>query len=72
MYEQLRGAITEAEDLKNEAYEETRRRQKAERDLLEASKKVKEIRYWQFILKGAISDLHKKFQICNIFRSYTK
>lgn len=46
MYEQLRGAISEAEDLKNEAYEATRRRQKAERDLLEASKKVKEIRYW--------------------------
>lgn len=41
LYERLRGAIIEAEDLKNEAYEATRRRQKAERDLLEASKKVK-------------------------------
>ncbi|KAJ3689140.1 hypothetical protein LUZ61_018304 [Rhynchospora tenuis] len=41
LYDRLRGAITEAEDLKNEAYEATRRRQKAERDLLEASKKAK-------------------------------
>ncbi|KAJ3672224.1 hypothetical protein LUZ60_006945 [Juncus effusus] len=41
LYEQLKDALLEAEELKNEAYEETRRRQKAERDLFEAIKKAK-------------------------------
>ncbi|KAL6591533.1 hypothetical protein ACP70R_050036 [Stipagrostis hirtigluma subsp. patula] len=38
LYEKLRDALVEAENLKHEAYEETRRRQMAERDLAEASK----------------------------------
>jgi hypothetical protein len=38
--EKLRDAIMEARSLKQEAYEETRRRQKADRDLAEASRLV--------------------------------
>jgi hypothetical protein len=38
--EKLREAIMEARNLKQEAYEETRRRQKADRDLAEASRMV--------------------------------
>ncbi|XP_062221464.1 U-box domain-containing protein 33-like isoform X2 [Phragmites australis] len=38
LYEKLKDALMEAENLKHEAYEETRRRQMAERDLADASK----------------------------------
>ncbi|XP_072993674.1 U-box domain-containing protein 33-like isoform X1 [Typha latifolia] len=41
LYEKLKVAFMEAENLKREAYEESRRRQKAERDLVQASQKVK-------------------------------
>jgi serine/threonine protein kinase len=40
LYEKLRDAIMEAGSLRQEAYEETRRRQKAERDLADASRMV--------------------------------
>jgi hypothetical protein len=40
--EKLKDAIMEAQNLKHEAYEETRRRQMAERDLAEASKTADE------------------------------
>ena len=40
MYEKLKHALMEAENLKQEAYEETRRRQMAERGLAEASRMV--------------------------------
>nr|CAB3448384.1 unnamed protein product [Digitaria exilis] len=40
LYEKLKDALMEAENLRHEAYEETRRRQMAERDLAEASKMV--------------------------------
>jgi hypothetical protein len=42
MGEKLKDAIMEAQNLKHEAYEETRRRQMAERDLAEASKTADE------------------------------
>ncbi|XP_047078433.1 U-box domain-containing protein 33-like [Lolium rigidum] len=46
--EKLRDAIMEARSLKQEAYEETRRRQKADRDLAEASRLAREAeRSWQ-------------------------
>ncbi|KAJ1281685.1 hypothetical protein BS78_04G324800 [Paspalum vaginatum] len=38
LYEKLKEALMEAENLRHEAYEETRRRQMAERELAEASK----------------------------------
>lgn len=38
LYEKLKDALMEAENLRHEAYEETRRRQKAERDLADASR----------------------------------
>ena len=38
--EQLRDAIVEAGSLRREAYEETRRRQKADRDLADATRMV--------------------------------
>ncbi|KAK8463553.1 hypothetical protein SEVIR_1G378600v4 [Setaria viridis] len=38
LYEKLKDALVEAENLRQEAYEETRRRQMAERELAEASK----------------------------------
>ncbi|XP_020113001.1 U-box domain-containing protein 33-like [Ananas comosus] len=41
LYEKLRSALEEAEKLKREVYEETCRRQRAERDLYEAMQKVK-------------------------------
>ena len=37
LHEQLRNAIVEAGILRREAYDETRRRQKADRDLADAS-----------------------------------
>ena len=40
LYEKLKHVLVEAENLKHEAYEETRRRQMAERELAEASKMV--------------------------------
>ena len=40
LYEKLKHVLMEAENLKHEAYEETRRRQMAERELAEASKMV--------------------------------
>ena len=40
LYEKLKYALMEAENLRHEAYEETRRRQMAERELAEASKMV--------------------------------
>ena len=40
MYEKLKHVLVEAENLKHEAYEETRRRQMAERELAKASKMV--------------------------------
>lgn len=40
LYEKLKDALMEAENLRHEAYEETRRRQKAERDLADASRMV--------------------------------
>lgn len=40
LYEKLKHALMEAENLKHEAYEETRRRQMAERELAEASRMV--------------------------------
>jgi len=40
LYEKLKDALMEAENLRHEAYEETRRRQMAERELAEASKMV--------------------------------
>jgi hypothetical protein len=40
LYEKLKHVLIEAENLKHEAYEETRRRQMAERELAEASKMV--------------------------------
>ncbi|KAM0863939.1 hypothetical protein ACQ4PT_044248 [Festuca glaucescens] len=46
--EKLREAIMEARNLKQEAYEETRRRQKADRDLAEASRLARDAeRSWQ-------------------------
>ncbi|KAM0906542.1 hypothetical protein ACQ4PT_016684 [Festuca glaucescens] len=46
--EKLRDAIMEARSLKQEAYEETRRRQKADRDLAEASRMARDAeRSWQ-------------------------
>ncbi|KAL6911282.1 hypothetical protein ACP4OV_000087 [Aristida adscensionis] len=42
LYDKLRAALMEAENLKREAYEETRRRQMAERDLADASKMADE------------------------------
>ncbi|XP_047080240.1 U-box domain-containing protein 33-like [Lolium rigidum] len=46
--EKLRDAIMEARNLKQEAYEETRRRQKADRDLAEASRLARDAeRSWQ-------------------------
>lgn len=40
LYEKLKDAIMEAGSLRHEAYEETRRRQKADRDLADASMMV--------------------------------
>ena len=40
LYEKLKDALMEAENLRHDAYEETRRRQMAERELAEASKMV--------------------------------
>jgi hypothetical protein len=40
LYEKLKDALMEAENLRHEAYEETRRRQMAERELAEASRMV--------------------------------
>jgi hypothetical protein len=40
LYEKLKDALVEAENLRREAYQETRRRQMAERELAEASKMV--------------------------------
>lgn len=40
LYDKLKRALMEAESLKHEAYEETRRRQMAERELAEASRMV--------------------------------
>ncbi|WVZ73088.1 hypothetical protein U9M48_021436 [Paspalum notatum var. saurae] len=42
LYEKLKVALMEAENLRHEAYEETRRRQMAERELAEASKMADE------------------------------
>ncbi|CAL4886078.1 unnamed protein product [Urochloa decumbens] len=42
LYEKLKDALMEAENLRHEAYEETRRRQMAERELAEASKMADE------------------------------
>ncbi|XP_019709475.1 U-box domain-containing protein 33 isoform X2 [Elaeis guineensis] len=42
VYEKLQHALMEAEALKDEAYEESRKRRKAERDFYEAARKVKE------------------------------
>ncbi|XP_044949882.1 U-box domain-containing protein 33-like [Hordeum vulgare subsp. vulgare] len=42
LYEKLKDAITEAGSLRHEAYEETRRRQKADRDLADASRMARE------------------------------
>ena len=40
LYEKLKDAIMEAGSLRHEAYEEARRRQKADRDLADASMMV--------------------------------
>lgn len=40
LYERLKEALVEARNLRHEAYEETRRRQKADRDLAHASRMV--------------------------------
>jgi len=40
VYEKLQHALKEAEDSKREAYEESCRRRKVERDTIEASRKV--------------------------------
>ncbi|OAY75725.1 U-box domain-containing protein 33 [Ananas comosus] len=42
VYDKLREALAEAENLKNEAFEESRRRRKAEKDVILALQKVKE------------------------------
>ncbi|KQK01465.1 hypothetical protein BRADI_3g56035v3 [Brachypodium distachyon] len=42
LYERLKEALVEARNLRHEAYEETRRRQKADRDLAHASRMAKE------------------------------
>ncbi|KAF0934614.1 hypothetical protein E2562_025696 [Oryza meyeriana var. granulata] len=41
-YDKLKDAVIEAENLRHEAYEETRRRQKAERDLADATRTANE------------------------------
>lgn len=40
VYDKLREALAEAENLKNEAFEESRRRRKAEKDVILALQKV--------------------------------
>lgn len=40
VYDKLREALTEAENLKNEAFEESRRRRKAEKEVILALQKV--------------------------------